>query len=170
MRGRCSVVIMARFTITLPESVAAKLAADEERRGTPRSTIIAQYLDEHYSQKPAADYEEALHEMQQQAALLEDEVQQLTKDNAARMQQAQKEAAEKATSQDIVIKGLQNELENAQKDVKSLNEKVAENAGTINELKTDKEYFKKQLELVTLRLPPSKVGFWSRIFGSKKEK
>jgi len=38
------------------------------------------------------------------------------------------------------------------------------------ELRQDKETLQKQLELVTLRLPAHKVGFWSRIFGSKKEK
>ncbi len=38
------------------------------------------------------------------------------------------------------------------------------------EFRQDKEILQKQLELVTLRLPAPKVGFWSRIFGSKKEK
>jgi septal ring factor EnvC (AmiA/AmiB activator) len=90
-------------------------------------------------------------------------------ENAAQNEKLKNEAAQNAASQDLVIKGLQNERENAQKDVKSLSETIVNNAGTINELKADKEYFKKQLELVTLRLPPPRVGFWVRLFGSKKE-
>lgn len=47
---------MARFTITLPESIAAKLAVDEELRKIPRSTLIADYLKQHYvdAEKPKA--------------------------------------------------------------------------------------------------------------------
>jgi acyl transferase domain-containing protein len=88
---------------------------------------------------------------------LKTEMQQLQADNALQIQQMQAEAVQNAVSQDLVIKGLQNELENAKKDVKNLNEKVVDNAGTINELKADKEYLKKQLELLTLRLPTTET-------------
>jgi len=33
----------------------------------------------------------------------------------------------------------------------------------------DKESIQKQLELVTLRLPAPKVGFWARLFGGRKK-
>ena len=41
--------------------------------------------------------------------------------------------------------------------------------GLNNDLKADKENLQKQLELVTLRLPPPKVGFWARLFGGSKK-
>jgi predicted nuclease with TOPRIM domain len=84
-----------------------------------------------------------------------------------------KKLAEKETvlselhSQDIVIAGLKNELETVRMQVKTLEEKLAIYVGLNNDLKADKENLQKQLELVTLRLPPPKVSFWTRLFGKK---
>lgn len=70
-----------------------------------------------------------------------------------------KKLAEKETalselhSQDIVIAGLQNELETVRTQVKTLEEKLAIYMGLKNELQADKENLQKQLELVTLRPP-----------------
>lgn len=85
-----------------------------------------------------------------------------------------KKLAEKETalselhSQDIVIAGLQNELETVRTQVKTLEEKLAIYVGLNNDLKADKENLQKQLELVTLRLPPPRVSFWARLFGKKE--
>ncbi|HEX7514885.1 MAG TPA: hypothetical protein VF393_04770 [archaeon] len=85
-----------------------------------------------------------------------------------------KKLAEKETalselhSQDIVIAGLQNELETVRTQVKTLEEKLAIYMGLKNELQADKENLQKQLELVTLRLPPPRVSFWARLFGKKE--
>ena len=86
-----------------------------------------------------------------------------------RLRQSEAGAAAKAASQDTVITGLQNELEVTKTQTKSLEEKLVIYTGLNNDLKSDKENLQKQLELVTLRLPPPKVGFWARLFGSKKE-
>jgi chromosome segregation ATPase len=85
-----------------------------------------------------------------------------------------KKLAEKETalselhSQDIVIAGLQNELETVRTQVKTLEEKLAIYMGLKNELQADKENLQKQLELVTLRLPLPRVSFWARLFGKKE--
>ena len=182
---------MARFTITLPESVALKLSADEEKRKIPRSTLIAQYLEQHYNAVPTAALEERIKELDvsysdcmqelEQAKLTQEEqhaadvqqvreeVQRIKDDNAALMQQVKDEAAQNAASQGLVIKGLQNELEVTKTRTESLEEKLVIYTGLNNDLKTDKESLQKQLELVTLRLPPPKVGFWARLFGGSKK-
>lgn len=182
---------MARFTITLPEKVASKLGADEGRLKTPRSTLIAQYLEQHYS-APTAALEERIRELDtsytacmqelEEAKLTQEkryaaevqrvreEIQRIKADNAAQMQQVKNEAAAKAASQDIVITGLQNELESAKTQTKNLDEKLVIYSGIINDLKSDKETLQKQLELVTLRLSAPRVGFWGRLFGSGKKK
>jgi hypothetical protein len=41
--------------------------------------------------------------------------------------------------------------------------------GLNSDLRRDKESIQKQLELVTLRLPAPKVGFWARLFGGGKK-
>ena len=87
-----------------------------------------------------------------------------------RLRQSEAGAAAKATSQDIVITGLQNELEVTKTQTKSLEEKLVIYTGLNNDLKADKETLQKQLELVTLRLPAPKVGFWARLFGGGKRK
>jgi hypothetical protein len=99
------------------------------------------------------------------------EMQHAQAESAALMQKVKMEAANKAASQDLVIKGIQNELEVTKTQTKSLEEKLVIYTGLNNDLKVDKETLQKQLELVTLRLPAPKVGFWSRVFsgGRKKE-
>jgi predicted nuclease with TOPRIM domain len=85
-----------------------------------------------------------------------------------------KKLAEKETelnelhAQDIVITGLQNELETVRTQVKTLEEKLAIYMGLNNDLKADKENLQKQLELVTLRLLPPRVSFWARLLGKKE--
>jgi len=82
---------------------------------------------------------------------------------------AEKEAAlSELHAQDIIIAGLQNELETVRTQVKTLEEKLVIYAGLNNDLKADKEALQKQLELVTLRLPAPRVGFWARLFGKKE--
>ena len=44
------------------------------------------------------------------------------------------------------------------------------NAGSLQKLQRGKESIQKQLELVTLRLPAPKVGFWTRLFGGGRKK
>ena len=81
---------------------------------------------------------------------------------------AEKEAAlSELHAQDIVITGLQNELETVRTQVKTLEEKLVIYTGLNSDLKADKEALQKQLELVTLRLPAPRVGFWARLSEKK---
>ena len=57
---------------------------------------------------------------------------------------------------------------NPYNDKEFLEDKLSIYSGMVNDLKTDKESLQKQLELVTLRLPAARVGFWDR-FRRKKE-
>lgn len=286
---------MAKFTITLPDSVAKKLSADVADQGTARSTLIARYIEQHYddASQPIIDYEtelealktkhaeeliqlnearEAEHkklregsanvmqrardaydtrvrqisdeheaEVQQlraecekraeEAKQLEDDVERLerimnklngelkeaeasknavvnesqneletTKNHAKTLEKqladdilnmqylkqeaqesatqaqealtqakvAKSAAAQEATSRQVVVQGLQNELEKSTFQIKTLEDKLVTSTGMINDLKADKQNLQKQLELVTLRLPAPKVGFWARLFRSGK--
>ena len=76
---------------------------------------------------------------------------------------------EEYTDQAGAISGLQNELDTTRTQIKTLEDKLAIFTGLNNDLKADKENLQKQLELVTLRLPAPRVGFWAWIFGRKKE-
>lgn len=208
---------MARFTITLPEKVASNLADDAGQLKTPRSTLIAQYLEQHYSH-PAAEYEAALREFTLRAQEAEKQTQECKEqaeklvgelkeaetqrqgeretlekqveeaevqlheykkladvraaaaaDYKAQLRESTEQSAAKVASENIVISGLQNELESAKTQTKNLDDKLVIYSGIINDLKADKETLQKQLELVTLRLPAPRVGFWAWIFGRKKE-
>ena len=75
---------------------------------------------------------------------------------------------EEYTDQANAVSGLQKELDTARTQIKTLEDKIAIFTGLNNDLKADKENLQKQLELVTLRLPPPRVGFWARLFGSKE--
>ncbi len=86
-----------------------------------------------------------------------------------RVRDLEAHAAQEAGSRETVTLGLQHRVELAEKDVSNLNEQLVMHKGQIQSLERDKENLQKQLELVTLRLPAPKEGFWARTFGSRKE-
>ncbi len=86
-----------------------------------------------------------------------------------RVQSLEAQATQDAGSRETVTLGLQHRIELAQKDVNNLNEQLVMHKGQIQGLERDKENLQKQLELVTLRLPAPKEGFWARTFGRRKE-
>jgi DNA repair exonuclease SbcCD ATPase subunit len=146
---------MPQVNFTIDSSIINRLDVEAKRRSTrtgkplSRSSLVAKILDEHFKG----------------VRILDTEFEDLKKELA------DKEAALSGLrNQEAAIIGLQNEAETLRTQVKTLEEKLAIYTGFNNDLKADKETLQKQLELVTLRLPPPRVGFWSRIFGSKKEK
>lgn len=236
----CRKVIILRFTITLPDSVAEKLSADVTDQDSPRSTLIARYIEEHYEAagQPVVDCEAELQKLKtkhedevrqineaheaehkklresyadimqrareehekrgQQITVEHDEkVRQIADERKAEVQQIRAECEKRAeeakqleddverlegitnkldnelkasqTSKSVVVTGMQHEIELMQQKVSSLEDTLHLEREHLSELRRDKEDCKKQLELVTLRLPPPKVGFWARLFGKKKE-
>jgi len=238
---------MARYTITLPDEIKVKLKAEAEKNNTSSSTLIAEYIEQHFSAVPSEeyeaqiqqlmkDYEARIHELNEQHTTqiaqvqqVRAEVQRVQDKAAADMQQANAEAAQnaavqaqtisslqneletskshtkslekqltdnvvtikhleqeaqealtqshvseaaatkEAASHQVVVQGLQNEREKKNLEIKMLEDKLVTSVGIINDLKADKENLQKQLELVTLRLPPPRVGFWARLFGGGKK-
>jgi metal-responsive CopG/Arc/MetJ family transcriptional regulator len=74
------------------------------------------------------------------------------------------------SSKNVIVNGLQHEVELLGKDKVKLEAELQTEKILSNERKADKDNLQKQLELVTLRLPPPKVGFWARLFGSERKK
>jgi|GEM_PF-3180972 len=149
---------------------------EQVRENAVKMQEVKQRAEEYAANKASLEIQELKTAFEQQTAQnvakmqeLTAEMQQLNDDNVSHVQKMQEEAAQNAASQDVVIKGMQNELERAKTEAKNLSDKVADNAGTINKLEADKEYFKKQLELVTLRLPAPRVGLLARLFGRKQK-
>jgi hypothetical protein len=64
---------------------------------------------------------------------------------------------------------LQHEAELLQQKVVNLETLLHTERALTSELRRDKDNLQKQLELVTLRLPAPRVGFWARIFGGEKK-
>jgi hypothetical protein len=73
-------------------------------------------------------------------------------------------------SKNTVVTGLQHERELLEQKVANLETLLQTERGINSELRRDKESIQKQLELVTLRLPAPKVGFWARLFGGGRKK
>jgi predicted transcriptional regulator len=219
---------MARFNITLPDSIAKKLDEDAENQDIPRSTLIALHIEQHYEGKSEADIDAeiarlrtesadivqrvriehekkvqhliATHEteLQQVRADYEKKVEQIAADNAAATQQLEEDVErlelisekyktdlisseerntsaverlrQSEASKNTVVTGLQHENELLEQKVEHLETLVQTERGLNAELRRDKENLQKQLELVTLRLPAPKVGFWARLFGGGRKK
>ncbi|MGZ4936690.1 MAG: hypothetical protein ACXV4C_09115 [Halobacteriota archaeon] len=104
-------------------------------------------------------------DLEQELAAKNERVQQLEE----RVQGLEAQAAQEVGSRETVTLGLQHRIELAQKDVSNLNDQLVMHKGQIQSLERDKENLQKQLELVTLRLPAPKEGFWARTFGRRKE-
>ncbi len=68
-----------------------------------------------------------------------------------------------------IITGMQHGNELLQSQMQAMQRELQLERDHNLELRNDKEQLQKQLELVTLRLPAPKEGFWSRVFGRKKK-
>jgi chromosome segregation ATPase len=161
------------------------------------ANIVQRVRDEHEKQiKKLVAERDA--EIQQIGADCEKQIQQIKADRSASIQQLEnsleelesvtqkldanlKESEERhrslleklresEASKNVVVTGLQHRVELLEKDKRSLEAALQVEKGHSLELKADKETLQKQVELLTLRLPAPRVGFWSRIFGPKKEK
>lgn len=219
---------MARYNITIPDSIAKRLDEDAENQDMARSALIAQYIEHHYEGKSEADidaeitqlraesadvaqhaqlehekkvqhliatHENELHQIRIDhekqieqinadhiavAKQLEDDVERLEaisekskydlklseERNASAVQKLRDSEASKKT----VVTGLQHENELLQQKITNLETLLQTEKGLNSDLRSDKESIQKQLELVTLRLPAPKVGFWARLFGGGKKK
>ena len=176
-----------RYSVALSPSLATLLKEQAQAEGAPFSAVIAKIVEDYYNRAPAAEYEtlrkletEAILELEKQIKDLKTEaqehrrraaaqLQQTEASAAAKLQQVEAQAAAKAASQDAIIIGLQNELEFTKTQMTNLEEKLAIYIGLNNDLKADKGILQKQVELLTLRLPAPKVGFWVRVVGGQKK-
>jgi len=219
---------MARFNITIPDSIAKRLDEDAEDQEMARSTLIAQYIEQHYEGKSDADIEAEIErlriesadivqrarnehekkvqhliathetELEQVRTNWEKQIEQINAENAATIKQLEDDverleaiseeykndlkssegrnasAVEKLrqseASKNTVVTGLQHENEFLQQKVINLETLLQTERGITSELRHDKETMQKQLELVTLRLPAPKVGFWARLFRGGRKK
>jgi len=73
-------------------------------------------------------------------------------------------------SKNTVVTCLQHENELLEQKVVHLETLLQTERGFNSEPRRDKESIQKKLELVTLRLPAHKVGFWARLFGGVRKK
>jgi hypothetical protein len=61
---------MARFNITIPDFLAKKLDEDAKNQDMPRSTLIAQYIEQHYEGKSEADIEAEIVRLRSESAAI----------------------------------------------------------------------------------------------------
>jgi uncharacterized phage infection (PIP) family protein YhgE len=220
---------MARYNITIPDYIAKRLNEDADNQDMARSTLIAQYIEQHYEGKSEADIDAeiarlraesadivqrarqehekkvehliATHEteLQQVRSDYENKIEQINADHTTAAKQLEEDverleaisekcrydlksaeernasAVEKLrqseASKSTVVTGLQHENELLKEKLTTSETLLQAERGLTSELRRDKESIQKQLELVTLRLPAPKVGFWARLFSrtSKKE-
>jgi metal-responsive CopG/Arc/MetJ family transcriptional regulator len=114
---------MARFNITLPDSIAKKLDEDAENQGIARSTLIAQYIERHYEGKSEDD--------------IEAEITRLRAESADIIQRARREH-EKAV--EILIADHETELQQLRAGFeKQIEQIAADNAVVIQQLEGDVE-------------------------------
>ncbi len=84
-----------------------------------------------------------------------------------KMQELLSKTEQERVSRLTVTTGLQHELDLLNLRNKNLEEQLIVHKEVLLSLEKDKENLQKQLELVTLRLPAPKEGFWSRVFRRK---
>ena len=145
------------FTISLPEDVATKLKQEADSTGTKKSTLIAQHLQKHYEMS-IKTYEE---ELQHKEATIVEQQATIEKQTAS-LKELQVKLETANMSHEVVINGIQNEMELLKQRIKSLEEAKHIDRSIISDLRADKDNLLKQLTLVTLRLPAPKQGFWAR--------
>lgn len=186
-----------RFTITLPDVVARSLDEDASATGASRSSLIAHHIAEHYEQASSPDqilklkqqHEDEIaytkQDYERQLRGLQQEVEKLRSDSEGRYEQQSASYEKQITELDDtlqslkirlfnteksnkdIITGMQHGKELMQSQLQAMQRELQLERDHNLELRNDKEQLQKQLELVTLRLPTPKEGFWSRVFGRK---
>ncbi len=153
---------MPHFTISLPEDVTTKLQQEADNTGIKKPTLIAQHIQKHY-ETPTETYEVKLRHKE---ATINEQQATIEKQTAS-LKELQAKLETTSRSNEVVIKGIQNEMELLKQCIQSLEEAKHVGRGIISDLRTDKDNLLKQLTLVTLRLPAPKQGFWARLFRKK---
>ncbi len=77
--------------------------------------------------------------------------------------------AEEERRHENITNALRHEQELTQQKLDAVDHELQTERDHNLELRKDKEQLQKQLELVTLRLPAPKEGFWFRVFGRRKK-
>lgn len=187
---------MTHYSIIVPDDLASQLDQEAADLNVKKSTYITQLLRAHY-EKPTGALEARIKEQQsligslqsdctqmqdqlqrmqdtaEQVHLLEaslKEVEDALIDAQARNRSLMEKLHEVQASKDVTTTGLQHEIELLRQQVASFESTLQTERGHLSELRQDKETLQKQFELVTLRLPAPRIGFWSRIFGKKEAK
>ncbi len=104
---------MARFNITLPDTLRAQLNAEARQRSIKISTLIVQCVKEHCTGVSKPEHEAQLQKCRDENAILWHKVELFKHDTA-----------ENADTHDLIVKELQHELECTQNSVKRLGEQV----------------------------------------------
>jgi predicted nucleic acid-binding Zn-ribbon protein len=187
---------MTHYSIIVPDDLASQLNHEAADLDVKKSTYITQLLRAHY-EKPTDVLEARIKEqqslieslqsdctqMQDRLQQMQDSAEQVHKleallkeaDDAlieaqARNRPLMEKLQQVQASNDVTTTGLQHEIELLRQQLANLESTVHTERGHLSELRQDKETLQKQLELVTLRLPAPKVGFWGRLFGGGKKK
>jgi chromosome segregation ATPase len=187
---------MTHYSIIVPDNLASKLDAEAVSLNLKKSTYITRLLRAHY-EKPAEALETQIKEQKARIAVLQsgctklqDQLQSMqdVTEKVHALEASLKEADSslneyrererelsgklqlEKNSKEVVVTGMHHEVELLQQKVTSLEAALHTERDHLLEIKQDKDQLQKQLELVTLRLPAPKVGFWSRIFGGGRKK
>lgn len=59
---------MARYNITIPDSIAKRLDEDADNQKMARSTLIAQFIEQHYEGKSEADIDAEISRVRKESA------------------------------------------------------------------------------------------------------
>jgi predicted nucleic acid-binding Zn-ribbon protein len=187
---------MTHYSIIVPDDLASQLNQEAADLDVKKSTYITQLLRAHY-EKPTSVLEARIKEqqsligsLQSDCTKMQDRLQQMqgTAEQVHLLEASLKEAEDALTeaqarnqslieklqqiqaSKDVTTTGLQHEIELLRQQVASLESTLHTERGHLSELRQDKETLQKQFELVTLRLPAPKIGFWARLLGGGKKK
>src|SRR5665647_1153177 len=171
-----------RYSVSLSPESASSLKERASSEGVSLSALLAQIVDEHFIVKETlANYERDMETVRtntegalqlraecenraEEAKQLEGDVERL--EGITKKLDSELKASE--ASRKTVEDGFQHRIELLEKDKAKLEAELQTEKILSNERKADKENLQKQLELVTLRLPAPKVGFWARLFGKKE--
>lgn len=135
---------MARFNITLPDILKDQLKKEAEQLNKKPSTLIAQYVEEHYGAS-TADCEERLEALQKKYDAAEQQADTEVSALKRQLQREQGEARRQAASQDARLQELQHELEAATTTTKKVERELTNKDDNLRRLEQELQGVKGQL-------------------------
>ncbi len=162
-----------RVTVAIPMELYEAAERRAEVDNSNRSRLFTDAVRLYLEGASNTEYEKSMNELGKKITALEAKLKAEGEDRQRALAEQERRHQETLNEEERrnsdITKALRHEQELTESKLESAQRELQRERDLNRELRDDKEQLQKQLELVTLRLPAPREGFWARVFGRRKK-